>query len=153
MTNHLVLHGSYHPVAGRVLVHGRHCCSPFRMCMHEELWSWFICLCWLFHLRKVCWSWWNVNTKIINGKADRIPFLYLAFPPQSPPFPDCTQWQVISELTSFLRFICSPFHLRKRVLILFGFTRRSIRMSLPLSTVCEERVHLLDGKAYVAVEA
>ena len=39
----------------------------------------------------------------------------------------------------FLRFIClcSPFHLRKRVLILVGF--RSIFISLPLSTVCEER--------------
>ena len=39
----------------------------------------------------------------------------------------------------FLRFICLylPFHLRKRVLILFGF--RSIFISLPLSTVCEER--------------
>ena len=33
--------------------------------------------------------------------------------------------------------IMFTFHLRKRVLILFGF--RSIFISLPLSTVCEER--------------
>ena len=34
------------------------------------------------------------------------------------------------------------------MLILFAF--RSIFISLPLSTVCEEReFHLLDGKAYV----
>ena len=32
---------------------------------------WFICLCWLFHLRKVCWFWAECN-KINNGKADRI---------------------------------------------------------------------------------
>ena len=73
---------------------------------------WFICLCWLFHLRKVCWFWAECN-KINKGK--------------------------LTGSLCFLRFIClcSPFHLRKRVLILFGF--RSILISLPLSTVCEER--------------
>ena len=41
------------------------------------------------------------------------------------------QGKVISELTGFLRFIClcSPFHLRKRVLLLFGF--RSILSLCP----------------------
>ena len=77
---------------------------------------------------------------INNGKVGRISFLNFAFL-----LPSCEasfygilddRW---SLMTGFLRFIClcSPFHLRKRVLILFGF--RSIFISLPLSTVCEER--------------
>ena len=55
---------------------------------------WFICLCWLFHLRKVCWFW-AESAAIKNGKADRISFLNLAFPLPRPPF---TEYSMTGDL-------------------------------------------------------
>ena len=80
---------------------------------------------------------WNT---INNGKADGISFSKFSFSAVEASFYGILKerwslsWPV--SFDSFSICLCSPFHLRKHVLILFGF--RSIRISLPLQTVCEK---------------
>ena len=99
---------------------------------------WFICLCWLFHLRKVCWFWVECNK---YGKADRISFLNLAFPLPRPPF---TEYSMTGDLWVD-RF--PSIHLLIMLTLSLNFTETCadlIRIlidpffiSLPLSTVCD----------------